>query len=183
MILGKAPAKLKGDCLNQSDQAMRTLGLDFRVGLSLSPLIIDDHLASGLILEKFNTNENIRCDWKRVSSRSKLSTSDSQWILVSEDGDTYLIEKHHIDHFRLSVYSNPDEEVIAYEGSLVDLFRDLDIIPYALNIRRVSPSKENNVNANNGPSYIIRHLISQKKTAKVIIGISIMIALLGVVTP
>jgi ABC-type bacteriocin/lantibiotic exporter with double-glycine peptidase domain len=70
-----------------------------------------------------------------------------------------------------------------YSGSLDDLGRDLGLTACALKIEKIQPVRKLDSLSAEKQSYVVRHFFSQGRTARVIIGMSIVIALLGVATP
>lgn len=153
------------------------------ISLALSPYVLNELLASNLVLEKLNTFDDLSCSWRTLSSLSENSFSQGQWILITGEGDTYLVSQYTKGRFRLSVYHQQDREIEAYEGSLGELIQDLDLLPYALVIEKVDSTAPQRDHVAPKTSYVLRHFFNQKATAKVIIGVSVVIALLGVATP
>ena len=116
------PAKLHEGALAQFEQVMHILNLPYRIGLSLSPFVQKEHLAASLILEKLNTFIGLKCSWQKVSSKSLYSNPSKQWVLISGEGDAYLVSRSKNGLFRLSAYSQLNEVVEAFEGSLARIF-------------------------------------------------------------
>lgn len=183
MDISKTPVKFREGCLNQFEVALKFIGVPSRIGLSLSKFIHDQHLATGLILEKINTLQGFRCGWQHVASELLYMNTLEQWILISEDGDTYLVSRCNPDQLRLSVYNHLNEEVEAYEGTLKKLTKDLGLTSYAIVIEKAHLANINNGQLNSKYSYVLRYFFNQKSTARLIIGVSMVIALLGVATP
>jgi hypothetical protein len=68
MDTSKTPAKLKENCTNQFEQAIKLMHVPNSIGLSLSSLIHNEHLASRVILEKLNSLSDLECSWQALPS-------------------------------------------------------------------------------------------------------------------
>ena len=183
MLRQKSPVKLQATCLNQFERAVNMLAPKHSISLTLSPFVVEDHLASNLALEKLNTLKGIRCRWHKLAELPSTIPSYQQWVFISDEGGTYLVNGVGDYQFRLSVFHQSYGEVEAYEGTLEDLTQDFGLVPYALVIEKVEPQTSKPTSSGLKASYVLRHFLDQKRMAKVIIGVSIVIALLGVATP
>lgn len=181
MTSNKTPAKFKAKSLDQFDQALQELKFSYRVGLTLIPFIQDDHFPSCSVIENLNGVKNLHCQWRKASSVPTLIPSNQKWMLISKDGTVYLISGTSNHCLQLSLYAKPHEKIEEFSGSFEELDTELDLLPECLLIERGAPTKEIEELADTG--YVLRYFISQKSTAKVIVWISIIIALLGVATP
>jgi len=128
----KTPAKLQANSLDQFDQALRKLKMSYRIGLTLIPFIIDDHLSSSLIMENLNGVKGLRCLWRQASEVPNSIPSNQQWILISKGGYVYLITGCYNHNFQLSAYTKPDEKSEEYCDTISQLSKDLDLLPYCL---------------------------------------------------
>lgn len=183
MKLSKAPAKLQRNCLIQFEQAIKIMGAPYQISLPLSPFVKNGHLPSGLIIEKLNTLNGLRSSWQEASSGSIDASPDKQWVLISNEGETYLVSNNFHNSLRLTVYNHQHNEIQAHEGTLEYLNKHLNLAPFAVVIEKASLTQTTKNHSTTKTSYILRHFFCQKAIAQVIIGISMVIALLGVATP
>ena len=181
MTSNKIPAKFQANSLDQFDQALRELKVSYRVGLTLIPFIIDDHCSSCLVIENLNGVKNLRCQWRKSSTVPTLIPSNQKWMLISKDGTAYLISDTINHHIKISLYTKPNEKLEEFFGTFEELSIELNLLPECLLIEREKPKMDIGMVADTG--YVLRYFIAQKSMAKVIVVISIIIALLGVATP
>ncbi|MHA7878863.1 MAG: peptidase domain-containing ABC transporter [Saccharospirillum sp.] len=179
MLRTKAPVKLKADCLFQLEQAFRAINKSNSATISLSQYIVEDHIASHLLLEKIDSLNGLTCSWIKLEDIVEKPRTGSAWIAVSNEGDTYILNTLPNGSCRLLVFIDSGVEAEAYEGTLEQLTKDLNLSPFAIEVKRINLSAERDTSQ----SYIWRHFLDQKAIAKVIIGIAMVIALLGVATP
>lgn len=179
----KVLAKLQSNCIYQIEQALAKLDSNYCISLSLTPFIFEEHLATTLVQEKVDRLVGIRCSWNKLPQNTRTLNSSQQWILISEEGDTYLLDKLSDDRLRLSVFFQINEELENYEGTLSELTQHLRLMPYALVIEKERPIEKKASGTGGKSNYVLRHFFRQAYTAKVIIGVSMIIALLGVATP
>lgn len=179
MLSDTSPAKLKSNCLDQLEQAFRMLNIPHGSTLSLAPYVAERHISTTLIKEKLNTLKNTRCYWKNLQGIEEEAASNSIWVVMSIEGDTYLVKKIQPGKLRLSIFNEDAIEVEAFEGTLSSLCKDLGLSSFALVIEK----SQEMAKPDSPTGYILNHFLNQKSTAKVIIGISMVIALLGVATP
>lgn len=179
----KIPTRLQSNCVCQMDQAIYTLGLIYNISLSLTPFMVDEHLASSLILEKLSTLKGVQYKWQKLSNLVNTDFSIQQWIFISEEGETYLSRSLGDSRLRLSVYFQLNEELEAYEGTLKELTRDLRLLPYALVIEKEHIAEEKPAPSGSKTSFVWWHFFSQTQATKIVIGVSMIIALLGIATP
>jgi subfamily B ATP-binding cassette protein HlyB/CyaB len=179
----KTPAKLQANSLDQFDQALRKLKMSYRIGLTLIPFIIDDHLSSSLIMENLNGVKGLRCLWRQASEVPNSIPSNQQWILISKGGYVYLITGCYNHNFQLSAYTKPDEKSEEYCDTISQLSKDLDLLPYCLLLEKNSHKEFKKESEKASAGYVFHYFLCQKYTAKMIVFISMIIALLGVATP
>lgn len=179
MLASKAPVKIKEGSLFQFEEAFRLLNQSDSIILVLSQSIIEGYIASSLVLKKINTLKGLRCSWKKIDSIPKSPTAHTVWVVFSDEGDTYLVKKLGGNRFRLSTYDHSGVEVETYEDALGNLTKDLGLTSSGLVIEPVQKTAKSETST----SYVLRHFLIQKSTAKVIISISVVIALLGLATP
>jgi subfamily B ATP-binding cassette protein HlyB/CyaB len=79
----------------------------------------------------------------------------------------------------LSTYVNSGVVVLNFVFALGNLTKDLGLTSSGLVIEPVQKTSKSETST----SYVLRHFLIQKSTAKVIISISLVIALLGLATP
>jgi len=179
MLASKAPVKIKEGSLFQFEEAFRLLNQSDSIILVLSQSIIEGYIASSLVLKKINTLKDLRCSWKKIDSIPKSLKAQTVWVVFSDEGDTYLVKKLGGNRFRLSTYDHSGVEVETYEDALGNLTKDLGLTSSGLVIEPVQKTSKSETST----SYVLRHFLIQKSTAKVIISISLVIALLGLATP
>lgn len=179
----KTPAKLQANSLDLFDQALRELKVSHRVGLTLIPFTIDDHLASSLIIENLNGLDGLQCQWRHVSSVPVSLLHSQQWILISKQGSAYLITDYCNDQYQLSVYTRPNVQSEVYNGTMKELAEDLELLPNCLLIEKNANEEKKKSKKKSTGNYVLFHFFNQKSTAKVIVGVSMVIALLGIATP
>lgn len=59
----KTPVLLKEDALNQFDQSFSHIGIDTRLGLSLSQKITDGHVATNLVFKGLKECDGVEYQW------------------------------------------------------------------------------------------------------------------------
>lgn len=183
MVSIKIPTKLQSSCLTQIDIALSSLGDPTRVALSLYPFIVEDHLASHLVLDRLNDLTESQHRIRNLSKLPKKISPNEKWILISDDGGTYLINNIYDSNYQLSAHNPFNNEVEHYEGPIYILKRDLGITNFAIVIYRNETEIEQRKAITNRPKYVLPHFFRQSQTAKYIVFISIITALLSLATP
>jgi len=62
-LISDIPSKLKSDCINQLDQLLTVLGSTELMSVDLLPKIMEEHLATSLVLNKLGQNDGLHIDW------------------------------------------------------------------------------------------------------------------------
>ena len=103
---------------------------------------------------------------------------------------------YYLQRYYLQRFYKPDEEIEAFWVTYDEMTNGLSVLPQALSITKKQstlafaqpllppPSKDADLDGSAAKEhYVIRHFRRQSRTALSIIGISVVIALLGVITP
>ncbi|WP_191602732.1 peptidase domain-containing ABC transporter [Marinomonas algicola] len=178
----RIPALVKEDFLNQLDQSLSDLGINARLGLLLSANIIDNHIATTIVMKTLEQYNDVDYQWMDFSALFKSGLpKEAQIILLSKNGDTFLLSRGEGDNFILRTFFHLDQEVFRHQDTLSNLMKDFNIVAQALVIKSActSPKKENKSPQN----YTYHHFFRHKKTILSIIGSAVFMALLGVATP
>ncbi|WP_167856144.1 peptidase domain-containing ABC transporter [Natronospirillum operosum] len=114
-------------------------------------------------------------------------------MALSDEGDTYLVSAEEDGSVTLRSYFHIDEVVDEFSGTWSELKKELDlcsevlVIQYTESTPGVAASKSGANSTAGGShyssSYVTDHFLNHKRYAWGIIGISVVLALLGVATP
>lgn len=190
------PTKLKHDCLNQLDHLLTLVGSPELISFSLVPKIANKHLPSFEVLDTLQQMDKIILSWQHWSRTHGTDLNASPLLCFNSDGDTYVLSNKKGNEYFLQYFFKPDEEVDSFWVTKEEMLKDMNIHPQALVITKKQtpsalaqpflppPSKDADLDGSaTKEHYVIRHFRRQSRTALSIIGISVVIALLGVITP
>ena len=192
----KYPNNLKGDCTNQIDQLLTVIGSRELLAVSLSTKTTSGHVSTQLVLDALIQIADVSANWVQFSLVDEQSLSRAPLLCVGKGGDTFLLSQRIGSKFLLSRFSKPGEVSDSFWVSQDELLNEMDVLPQALSVTKKQstsafaqpllppPSKDADLDGNaTKEHYVIRHFRRQSRTALSIIGISVVIALLGVITP
>jgi len=195
-ILSSVPDKLKSDCINQLDQLLSVVNSSELTAVDLLPKIADEHLATSLVLNKLAQIDDVSMAWLSLCDLVDGDLSKSPLLCLTHNGDSFLLGEKQADQYYLQRFYKPGEEVEAFWVTDEELFDGLGVLPQALSITKKQPASALGQPLLPPPSkdaeddesvakehYVTRHFRLQARTALSIIGISVVIALLGVITP
>jgi len=195
-LLSNTPDKLKSDCINQLDQLLTVVKSSEFTAVDLLPKIADEHLATSLVLNKLAQIDDLSMAWLSLRDLVDGDLSKSPLLCLTHNGDSFLLSEKQEGQYYLQRFYKPDEEVEAFWVTQEELFDGLGILPHALSITKKNPASALGQPLLPPPSkgaeddesvdkehYAIKHFRLQSRTALSIIGISVVIALLGVITP
>ena len=195
-LLSSVPDKLKSDCINQLDQLLSVVNSSELTAVDLLPKIADEHLATSLVLNKLAQIDDVSMAWLSLCDLVDGDLSKSPLLCLTHNGDSFLLGEKQGGQYYLQRFYKPGEEVEAFWVSDEELFDGLGVLPHALSITKKQPASALGQPLLPPPSkdaeddesvakehYVVRHFRLQSRTALSIIGISVVIALLGVITP
>lgn len=195
-LISDIPSKLKSDCINQLDQLLTVLGSTELMSVDLFTKVTDDHLATSLILNKLAQNDSLELDWVSLKNLAHDDISECPLLCFTENGDSFLLGQKDEERYYLQRFYKPGEEIEAFWVTHDEMTIGLGVLPQALSITKKQipsalaqpflppPSKDEDISGSaTKEHYVIRHFRRQSRTAFSIIGISVVIALLGVITP
>ena len=190
------PSKLKSDCINQLDQLLTVLGSTELMAVDLLPKIVEGHLATSLVLNKLAQNDDLHMAWVAFKTLEDGIFETRPLLCITQNGDSFLLGQKDGDRYYLQRFYKPDEEIEAFWVTYDEMTNGLSVLPQALSITKKQsasalaqpfsppPSKDADLDGSaTKEHYVIRHFRRQSRTALSIIGISVVIALLGVITP
>lgn len=188
--LPKLPINLKSDCINQIDQLLSELDSEQLLGITLSNHIAEDHLSTSIVIQSIQKLHAIKTEWIQLDNGDCSIDELGTFLVFSENGDTYLVNSLGQNEVRIKRYIAPGEELESFDLSISDMLDGLGIIPVALSCQKdtradieapkpLMPEADGVIE----DSYVWQHFINKKSTIFSIIGISVALALLGVITP
>ena len=188
--LPKLPINLKSDCINQIDQLLSELDSEQLLGITLSNHIAEDHLSTSIVIQSIQKLHAIKTEWIQLDNGDCSIDELGTFLVFSENGDTYLVNSLGQNQVRVKRYIAPGEELESFDLSISDMLDGLGIIPVALLCQKYNradieapkplmPEADGVIE----DSYVWQHFINKKSTILSIIGISVALALLGVITP
>ena len=188
------PEQLNSDCVNQLDQTMSRLGVDTQLAIILLPKEHGLKISSSLIFEHLAQIDSIRTQWVEWKSL-KGDFTECPHLCFSTNGMNHLIEKAENSKYLLKRYLKIDDVIESIWVTASEMIES-GILPQALNITKKQPQSALSQPLLPPPSkmadddsaavqehYVMRHFRRQSRTALSIIGVSVVIALLGVITP
>ena len=194
LCLKTFPEKVNSDCANQIDHALNALGVDMLLGVVLMPKEHDLKISSQLIFEHLGQIDSVTTQWVEWESLKGDFTKNPH-LCFSINGMNHLIEKADNNKFLLKRYMKIGEVIESVWVTRDDML-DSGILPQALRITKKQPASALGQPLLPPPSkdaeddesvakehYVTRHFRLQARTALSIIGISVVIAPLGVITP
>jgi len=188
------PVKLKVEVVDQIDLMLARADSDGLAGIILLPKTVDGHIATPIILDFLYQLEDIATHWDLITNFEK---SDPP-LCLNENGDCFLLLKRKGCLYQLQErYRGGDEgDIRSFWVTEDEMFNVMGILPQALSITKKQPQSALSQPLLPPPSksadedsaavqehYVIKHFRRQSRTALSIIGISVVIALLGVITP
>lgn len=186
----KLPALLKENCLNQLDQCLANLAATARLGLALSSQIVEEYIATALVIKALSECIDIGFSVISLEENSlKKLPINAQVMVLSDSGDSFLLAKSADEGYALIAYFHVDEEVFRQQATLSELIDEFQLTPQALlicsstNTDSGSPGNQSNHQDSKTKSYAFDHFFAHKPTILSIIGASVFMALLGVATP
>jgi hypothetical protein len=157
---------------------------------------MEEHLATSLVLNKLGQNDGLHVDWTSFRTLEDGDFSSHPLLCFTQNGDSFLLGQKDEDRYYLQRFYKPGEEIEAFWVTYDEMTMGLGVLPQALSITKKQnpsalaqpflppPSKDADLDANSSKEhYVIHHFRRQSRTALSIIGISVVIALLGVITP
>lgn len=183
----KLPALLSENCLNQLDQCLANIDASARLGLPLSSKIVDEHIATSLVTKALSECSDIDFSMMDpdVAVLDKL-TKLTQVMVLSDEGDSYLLTKAENHEFVLTAYFQIGEEIFRQQSSLAQLISEFGLVsPFFLIRRRPAavPLMSGTGQSKTTANYSFSHFFAHKPTIFSLIGASVFLALLGVATP
>lgn len=183
------PVKLKENCLNQLNQVSYEVDSSSLLGLSLSTKISDRHIAISIVINALKQCDDVHFHIDDLDKLLELDLSPSMKIMVvSNDGDSFLLRREQDDQYILTEYFNVNEEIFRHQASLDELIKEFDLVDQAFYIQ--PPVKPKNMFSNGtmdtntvDVNYTFKHFFAHKPTILSIIGAAVFMALLGVATP
>jgi hypothetical protein len=189
------PSKLKTDCINQLDQLLTVLGSTELMAVDLLPKIVEGHLATSLVLNKLAQNDDLHISWVAFKTLEDGVFETSPLLCITHNGDSFLLGQKDGDRYYLQRFYKPGEEIEAFWVTYDEMTEGLGILTQALSITKKQtpsalaqpflppPSKDADLDGSaTKEHFVIHHFRRQSRTALSIIGISVVIALLGVIT-
>ena len=186
MLENKLPIKLKCDCIAQIDEVLTKLNSNRLLLIALNSYIVDEHISTSVVMSELQEIEEITVTLKRLDSNSIHFEEHSQYLCLSFNGDIYCLE--HADEPEkviLSQFSQPHELDHISEVNINSLESEVGIVGI-IEIKKKASKIEDlqlKVTTKQGEHYAISHFTRFQKTIFSIIGISVILALLGVITP
>ena len=190
------PSKLKEEVVNQIDHALYLLGDIELISVPLVPLVVGGHVSTSVLIEKLCQIDDIELDWVLLNEVTDKGVGSCQMVCLTQNGASFLLGEKQADQYYLQRFYKPGEEVEAFWVTDEELFDGLGVLPHALSITKKQstsalgqpllppPSKDAEDDESVAKEhYVTRHFRLQARTALSIIGISVVIALLGVITP
>lgn len=187
------PIKLKDNCLNQLDQALAVVGAKVSIGLSAHPSISNRHITTKELISCINELSTVDCELYAAYTALPLLKNHvvTSFVIValSDEGDTYLVSAGEDGSITLRSYFHIDEVVEEFSGTWSELKKDLGLCAEVLVIRATEPGANEpgptdvTESVRYSSSYVTDHFLNHKRYAWGIIGISVVLALLGVATP
>jgi subfamily B ATP-binding cassette protein HlyB/CyaB len=190
------PVKLKSECTNQIDQQLLSLGCSTFIGVAILSNIVEDHISTSIVLEALNQIEEIEYEWKVLIGNFDVNCPNETLLCLTHNGDSFLLSQKEGSNYWLKRYYRPGEEIESFWVTYEEMIKGLGILPQALSITKkesasalvqpflAPPSKDASDDKNaTKEHYAIKHFRRQSRTALSIIGISVVIALLGVIAP
>lgn len=189
------PNKLKSNCINQIDQALTAIDIDHLLGVELLPRITDGELSTALVLDHLGQLENLNLKWIQLFKIPDDDYSATPFICITKEGDTCILEAIRDGHANLKKFYKPGQEIESEWVSLDNVIKDYQIIPQVLSVSAKQKSKldiapiskpvtdESEEEQKQKQHYVWKHFHKHGKTSSSIIGISVVLALLGVITP
>ena len=188
------PVKLKSECTNQIDQQLLSLGCSTFIGVAILPNILAEHISTSIVLEALNQIEEIEYEWKSLIGSFDVNCPNETPLCLTHNGDSFLLSQKEGSNYCLKRYYRPGEEIESFWVTYEEMTKDLDILPQALVITKKKPAsalgqpllpppRKDADSSEVQEHYAIKHFRLQSRTALSIIGISVVIALLGVITP
>ena len=183
------PAKLKTDCFGNIDHAMHILGIYSTIGISLLDKEHEGHISTTLVIEYLFLQSSLEITWQ--SLHDVHVNSDHQLLLFDNEGNTFISTEQSGGLFRLQKYFQPNELVEDIYISVKDMVENLGIYENCMILKKqkvnsstYSPIRVDEKELSKNKShYSIWHFRQFHKTIFSIISISVVLALLGVITP
>ena len=186
------PAKLKSSYAAQIDTVLTELDIKQHIGISLIYHEIDGHIPTKAVLDALYQIEDIVVDVKSVEETLWEQNNLIEYLSVSNNGDVLVLRP--LDNnsaIQLSIYEKPNHLHANEESTISQLISDYDIaaiitirklekttMPIAPPVNKSSAEGEAATQTHYATSHFTRHM----RTISSIIGISIVLALLGVIT-
>ena len=187
------PAKLKSSYAAQIDTVLTELDVKQHIGISLIYYEIYDHIPTKAVFDALYQIEDIVVDVKSVEETLWEQNNLIEYLSVSNNGDVLVLRP--LDNnsaIQLSIYEKPNHLHANEESTISQLISDYDIaaiitirklekttMPIAPPVNKSSAEGEAATQTHYATSHFTRHM----RTISSIIGISIVLALLGVITP
>ena len=135
----EAPAKLKGECINQLDHLLFALGCSESIVVSLLPNIVDEHIPTPLILDTLGQINELSIRWMPLNQVEDGIYTKSPLFCVTGNGDSFLLVEKHEGKHHLQVFNKPDDVIESFWVTSEEMTNDLGILPQALVITKKSP--------------------------------------------
>ena len=189
------PARMKTQVVDQIDHVLKAIGSSDLIAISLFPGFSNGHVATPTLLKSLEQIEDISFEWQSVSKIAEHGLVNQFLLYFNERGDSFLVMDRRGDEYYLQC-GQYDGKSETFWITVEKMLTELKILPQALSITKKNPtsaigqpllpppSKDTTDDDNAGKEhYAIKHFRLQSRTALSIIGISVVIALLGVITP
>jgi hypothetical protein len=85
------PSKLKSDCINQLDQLLTVLGSTELMAVDLLPKIVEGHLATSLVLNKLEQNDDLHMAWVAFKTLEDGIFETRPLLCITQNGDSFLL--------------------------------------------------------------------------------------------
>ena len=190
------PAKMKLETVDQIDHILTIIGSAERITVTMLPRFVDGHIATPVVLDVLRQIEGVELLWQSFNAIEVENLSRSPSLCLNEHGDVFVLVEKKGTKYQLQCNSNAEEGPKSFWITEHEMFNDMGIYPQALSITKKKPASALGQPLLPPPSkdaeddesvakehYVVRHFRLQSRTALSIIGISVVIALLGVITP
>lgn len=113
-LISDIPSKLKSDCINQLDQLLTVLGSTELMSVDLLPKIMEEHLATSLVLNKLGQNDGLHADWAALKTLEDGDFSARPLLCFTQNGDSFLLGQKDEERYYLQRFYKPGEEIEAF---------------------------------------------------------------------